>query len=187
MTSVYDTGVAMFWMLFLELENEAKAHVPLTCKSQNCGIPATWLVSCSGGSGVTLTVIMEENDQRDIWWTEMSQWSFSFSQVQYCSDWMKGIQNNPLDVCCLLFCSWSIKWSRTAVFFMVLLDWQCFWDHFSPAFPGVFHGGSKSDVAFIINYGKIPEITGNDRDSFTDGLRNSLLYLSPDLLLSIRQ
>lgn len=35
MTSVYDVGVAMFWMLFLELKNEAKAHVPLTCKSQN--------------------------------------------------------------------------------------------------------------------------------------------------------
>lgn len=114
MTSVYDVGVAMFWMLFLELENEAKAHVPLTCKSQNCDIPATWLVSCSGGSGVTLTVIMEENHRRDIWCTEMSRWSFSFSQVQHCSDWMKGIQNNPLDVCCLLFCAWSIKWPHTA-------------------------------------------------------------------------
>lgn len=77
MTSVYDVGVAMFWMLFLELENEAKAHVPLTCKSQNCDITATWLVSCSGGSGVTLTVIMEENHRRDIWCTEMSR-SFSF-------------------------------------------------------------------------------------------------------------
>lgn len=193
MTSVYDVGVAMFWMLFLELENEAKAHLPLTCKSQNFDITATWLVCCSGGSGVTLTVIMEENHQRDIWCTEMSRWRFSFSQVQYCSDWMKGIQNNPLDVFSLLFCSWSIKWSHTAskgqlCVFMVLLDWQCFWDHFSPAFPGVFHGGSKSDVAFIINYGKIREITGcNDRDSFTDGHRHSLLYLSPDLLLSIRQ
>lgn len=52
MTSVYDVGVAMFWMLFLELENEAKAHLPLTCKSQNFDITATWLVCCSGGSGV---------------------------------------------------------------------------------------------------------------------------------------